>query len=166
MRHKQRPLMILDRLALVVGLCLPAIHCIVPGPALAADATEKWQATSTTAISVTGNITFAPNRIQFQNGQSLPLAVVSHVTDFKAMGDNVAATIYRVTAPADLRLKNGNHLCGGGGHSQPVTYIVIWKPEAPPDEKPRSMAAFSGKEPPHSSGDASSCGIYNYDSDR
>lgn len=135
-----------------------------PGPSLAADAPEHWSATSTTALSVTGNVTFAPDKITFQNGRSLRLRLVGREAGFKESGETVDATIYRVTAPADLLLENGNHLCGGGGHSVPVTYIAVWTPTPlPGDRAPRSMAAFSGKDWPHSAGGESFCGTYNYD---
>src|ERR1035438_4897412 len=137
-----RSLLALEHLALV-GLCLRGSVCAAPGSSFAAEGVEKWQATSTTAISVTGDVTFAPGKIQFQNGQSLPLAIVGHVPDFKGMGEKVDATVYRVTTPADPGLKNGNHLCGSGSPTVPVTYIAVWKPEAlPGDKSPRSMAAF------------------------
>jgi hypothetical protein len=137
---------------------------MAPRATLAADSVEMWRAASTTASSVSGDVTFAPSKIQFQNGQSLPLAVIGRVKNFQATGEAVDATVYRVTAPADLRLLNGNHLCGGGGHSQAVTYIVVWIPEAPPGGAPaRSMAAFSGKDQPRSDGDPAACGTYNYE---
>src|SRR5580704_9312307 len=126
-----RSLSILEYLVLV-GLCLLASGCTVPGSSLAAEGVERWHATSTTAISVTGDVTFAPDKMQFQNGQSLPLAMIGRVPDFKAMGQSVNATLYRVTTPADPRLKNGNHLCGGGSRTQPVTYIAVWNPEVLP----------------------------------
>lgn len=146
-------------LLLALAGVLPAL-----GPSIAADAPERWAATSTTALSVTGNVTFAPDKITFQNGRSLPLSLVGHVAGFKGMGEAVEATLYRVTAPADPRLENGNHLCGGGGHSLPVTYVAVWTPNPlPGDKAPRSMAAFSGKDQPRSADDPSSCGVYNYD---
>ena|ERR1700733_11708754 len=150
----------------LVGLCLLASGVLVPGLSRAAEQAERWQATSLTAISVTGNVTFAPDRIQFENGPSLSLAIIGPVSGFKAMGETVDATVFRVTAPADPGLKNGNRLCGSQSRTLPVTYIAIWNPEAlPGDKSPRSMAAFSGTDPPNSSGSPDSCGIYTYDSD-
>jgi hypothetical protein len=155
-----------QRLALV-GLWVLASGFTVAGSSLAAEEVERWQATSTTALSVTGDIAFAPDKMQFQNGQSLSLAIIGHLSGFEAMGETVDATVYRVTAPADPPLKNGNHLCGSGSRALSVTYIAIWTPEAlPGDTSPRSMAAFSGKDPPHSAGSPDSCGVYSYDSDR
>jgi hypothetical protein len=148
-----------------VGLCLFVSNCAAPRSSFAAEGVEKWIATSTTATSITGNITFTPTKIQFQNGQSLALTTVGRVADFKAEGEKVAAMVYRVTPPADPVLKNGNRLCGGAGHGQPVTFVVTWSPEPlPGDKPPRSMAAFSGKDAPHS--DEGVCGIYNYELDK
>ena len=161
MRLTDRLLLVSKSIALA-GVFLLACSCAVPG-SYAADVAEKWQAASTTATSVTGNVTFTPSKIQFQNGQSLPLALAGHAADFKSMGDKVNATVYRVTAPADLKLKGGNHLCGNGSHTLPVTYIVVWIPEAVGDKPPRSMAAFSGKDQPKADDSPDSCGVYNYE---
>jgi hypothetical protein len=155
--------MILPRGFAASILCILVGACSNPGPSLAAGV-EHWQATGETAISVTGNVTFAPDKIQFQNGQSLPLKVIGAVSDFKAAGESVAATVYRVTTPADPALKNGNRLCGAGSKSTPVTYLAVWNPEAlPGDKAPRALAAFSGKDAPRSTAGTDTCGIYNYD---
>ena len=69
---------------------------LVQNPAGAAPA-EQWEATSTTAISITGNVTFAPDRITFQNGEALPLMLVGHVAAFDAQGQRVPADLYKVT---------------------------------------------------------------------
>ena len=67
-------------------------------------AAEHWQATSTTAMSITGNITLAPGKITFATGKSLPLAAPVPLPGFRAEGRKVAATLYKVTTPADLQL--------------------------------------------------------------
>jgi hypothetical protein len=137
---------------------------VAPGAAAAAGAAEHWEATSTTAMSITGNVTFTPEKIVFQNGRSLPLSFLGHVAGFKAMGETADAAIYRVTSPADPTLRNGNHLCGGAGHAVPVTFVAVWVPTAlPGDATPRSMAAFSGKDAPRSAEGDDVCGTFNYD---
>jgi hypothetical protein len=134
------------------------------GPAAAAGAVEHWEATSNTAMSITGNVTFAPDKIVFQNGRSLQLSLVGHETAFKADGETADAAIYRVTSPADPTLRNGNHLCGGPGHAVPVTFIAVWVPAAlPGDTAPRSIAVFSGRDAPRSAGGDDLCGTFNYD---
>jgi hypothetical protein len=158
---RSRPLV--ERIASIT-LCALASGFPGLGSSRAAGVAEHWVATSTTAISVTGNVTFAPDKMTFQAGPSLPLALVGHVAAFQEMGETVDATVYRVTAKVDPRLKNGNHLCGSPGHGLPVTYIAVWAPDPlPGDKAPRSMAAFSSKDPPRSAGGATSCGVYNYD---
>ena len=153
----------------------PAISCVavlfgalaaggITTSARASDAPERWTATSTTAISITGNITFSPGRIVFQNGRALPLAAVGRAAAFRDADATLAATVYRVTTPADPLLLNGNRLCGGAAHALPVTYLAIWIPQPLPGEKaPRTMAAFSGHSPPRSSDGAGACGTYSYD---
>jgi hypothetical protein len=122
-------------------------------------AAEQWEATSTTAISITGNVTFAPNRITFQNGASLPLAPVGHTDSFEAQGARVPADLYKVTAPADPLLLNGNRLCDG-----PVTWIITWSLSASPGRQGRGIAMFSSRKPPPPGGPrAGECGTYFYE---
>jgi hypothetical protein len=113
-------------------------------------------------MAVTGNVIFAPDRMTFQNGASLSLSKEGRVRSFKGMGEIVDATVYRVGVPADLSLRNENHVCGDGKRTVPVTYIVVWHPKPLPGDKAvRAMAAFSGKRPTRSDEDATSCGVYN-----
>ena len=141
---------------------LGVLLLLVPGSVgWAADAGERWVATSTTASSITGDVRFSPGRIQFANGAALELAEAAQVPRFKADGATVAATIYRVVTPADPTLRNGNRLCGG---PQKVTFIAVYQPpKLPGDKAPRSFAAFSGPQPTAGTGDAGACGTFNYD---
>ena len=79
------------------------VSCPCPrGPvsALAAPP-EQWEAVSTTALSITGNVRFSTDRITFQNGKLLPLEPAGIVPQFgEAMG-TMSATLYRVTKPDD-----------------------------------------------------------------
>ena len=62
-----------------------------------------------TAISITGDVTFAPDRITFGNGKSLPLAPAGSVPGFKGDdGKQVNATLFSVTAPDDPVLLSDN----------------------------------------------------------
>jgi hypothetical protein len=151
-----------NRLLLLLSLVLVLS---ARSPALAASP-EQWEAVSTTALSITGNIRFSPDRITFQNGKFLPLEPAGVVPQFgEAMG-TVSATPYRVTKPDDPVLLHGNRLCGGKG-PQLVTFIAVWKP-APvaSDIDPRSMAAFSGSTRPTVAGGPNFCGTYNYEAGR
>jgi hypothetical protein len=113
-----------------------------------ASAAEQWQVVGTTAMGTTGDVTFSPDRIAFGNGKALPLAAAGTVRDFEVHGKKVNATLYRVTAPDDPLLLNGNRLCGGRP-PQPVTFIAVWKPALiGADVDPRGIAAFSGNARP------------------
>jgi hypothetical protein len=149
-----------DRLAAfrVVPLALLVATLLESSSAWAAPAGEKWMAVSTTALAITGDVTFSPDRIAFGNGKSLPLAPAGAAPGFDWSGKKTA-TLYRVTAPADPVLLHGNHLCG-----QPVTFIAVWKPDlVGSDIDPRSMAAFSGSARPAVAGGPGFCGTYNYE---
>jgi hypothetical protein len=82
-------------------------------------------------------------------------------------GKPVNATLYRVTAPDDPLLLNGNRLCGGRG-PQPATFVVVWKRPVgfKGDPDLRTMAAFSGSERPREAGGPNLCGTYNYEPGR
>jgi hypothetical protein len=84
----------------------------------------RWVATSTTAISVTGDTRFTPVRLSFSGGRQLSIAFLKNVSGrVSFVGDSHAkdhATLYRVVSPADVLLKNHNPLCG-----QKPTYVSV-----------------------------------------
>jgi hypothetical protein len=136
---------------------LLAVSC-----AWAAAAGEHWEAVSTTAMAITGDVTLSPDRITFANGKFLALAPAGTAPGFDWSGKKTA-TLYRVTAPADPVLLQGARLCGGHG-PQPVTFIAVWKPDlVGSDVDPRGMAAFSGSARPGVAGGPGFCGTYNYE---
>jgi hypothetical protein len=94
-------------------LALPWTAIMAPASVWAASVGEKWEAVSTTAMAITGDLIFSPDRITFGNGKSLPLAPSGTVPTFSAPMESVNATLYRVTTPADPVLLHGNRLCGG-----------------------------------------------------
>jgi hypothetical protein len=123
-------------------------------------ADERWQAVSTTASSITGNVTFAPDKITFTNKKSLPLADGRKLAAFISNGRAVDAMLYKVTVPTDLLLVHGNHLCDG----KPITWVVVWNPpEEGSEVASRSMAPFSGQNVPASDDSPTSCGTFNYE---
>ncbi len=134
-------------------------------PAWGADKVEHWTATSTSSLSITGNVVFSPDKITFQNGTSLSLALVGQVANYIVdTGVSKVATIYRVTSSAEPLLLQSNRLCGGGARYTRVTYIAVWDPEKlPADNDPRAMDVYTGKEPPHSNDDPTGCTGYSYD---
>jgi hypothetical protein len=120
----------------------------------AASAGERWTAYSKTAVAITGDVTFAPDRITFGNGKFLPLAPAGSIPGYSALGKNVTASLFRVTAPANPLLLHGNRLC-----SAPVTQIVISRvPAAPP-----LIPALIVMEPFSGQGKAQVCGGYNFE---
>ena len=62
---------------------LAAAALLTNASAWAAPAGDLWKAYSMTAISITGDVTFAPDKITFGNGKSLPLAPAGSVPGFK-----------------------------------------------------------------------------------
>jgi len=142
-------------LASAVLLAVSCAWAAIPG--------EHWEAVSTTAMAITGDVTFSPDRITFGNGKSLPLATSGTMPQFGAAMGTVSATLYKVTAPDDPVLLHGSRLCGGRA-PQPVTFIAIWKPAlVGSDVDPRSMAAFSGSVRPTVAGGPGFCGTYTYE---
>jgi hypothetical protein len=113
-------------------------------PVRAAAAGEKWTAVSTTPLGVTGDVTFAPDRITFGNGKSLALAPAGAVPKFEArhgnskrhplQGDGAQRSH---PAPRQPPLRRAGT---AAGH-----FYAIWKPaRIRSNVDPRSMAAFSG----------------------
>lgn len=123
-------------------------------------AAEQWEATSTIAMAITGNVTLSPDRITFQNGASLPLTLVGHAAAFETpTNQRVPADLYKVTAPANPLLLHGNRLCG-----TPVTYIAVWPVPASGGRQGRGMNVFSGATPPLPSGSRTGeCGLFFYE---
>lgn len=127
-----------------------------------AAAAERWAADSNTAMSITGDVQFAPDRITFANGQSLPLVLAGTAPRFLVSSKRpVSATIYRVTTPANPKLLNGNQLCGNG----PTTFIALWNPAAlsGASSPNREIDVFTGNQLPSGQSDANFCASYTYD---
>jgi hypothetical protein len=145
----------------VVAACTMAIP-LTASAGTSAGTSERWTATSKTSMSITGNVTFSPQKIRFSNGRVMALSAPEQVASFKVFDETFEATIYRVVKPAALKLKNGNYLCGAPG-KPPATFVVVWKPNPlPGDKDPRGMAAFSGTETPVSAPGPGLCGTYAY----
>ena len=141
-----------------IRFVLALLFLAIVAPALAA-APEQWEAVSKTAMAITGNVRFSPDRITFGNGKSLPLAPAGDISGFGTPTGTASATLYRVIAPSNPVLLHGNRLCG-----QPVTFIAVWKPaRVGSDIDPREMAAFSGSARPTVAGGSDFCGTYYYE---
>ena len=83
-----------------------------PGAAVFAPPSQ-WQALSTTAMSITGDITLSDKRLTFTNGDFIDLKLLEH-------NQQTGQTLFRVTTRTNPELLNGNRICG----SAPVDYIV------------------------------------------
>jgi hypothetical protein len=141
-------------------LSLLACALVAQSPALAASP-EQWEAVSTTAMAITGNVRFSPDRITFQNGKFLAFAPAGAITVTEGR-ENRPATLYRVTKPDDPILLQGTRLCGGRT-PEPVNFIAVWRPQPfGGDVDPRDLIVYSGSASP-ANGGGHSCATYSYE---
>lgn len=115
----------------------------------------RWQASSTTAISITGNITLQETRVTFANGKSLQLErIEARSGRWSPMGGaSEDGTIYKVNPPADPVLRNRNTFCGS-----PVTHIVLTYPS----RSELTMYVYALSAPPKGNGTDELCASYYY----
>lgn len=113
---------------------------------------DDYVAVSTTAMSITGDISFDDSAITFANGATLGFSnlVADH---FEVDGQDLPASVYRIAEPADPELENGNRLCGNGD----VTYLANWAN----GDTGSIIAVFTGEDEPTSS--AEMCASYSYE---
>lgn len=138
---------------LVRGGLVAAIVSIAPiGVASAYTDEDSYTAVSSTAMGVTGDIQIDDFGITFANGETLKFSglVDDH---FSINGEDVPASVYRVSRPRDPKLENGNRLCGSGA----VTFIANWAS----GESGSVIAVFTGDEAPSS--DDEMCASYTYE---
>jgi len=132
-----------------LALLLAAASVCAASPAFA----DSLAAISSTAMAITGDIEFDDFSITFENGESLEFDEL--VGDSFMVGDEeVAASVYSVTTPADPLLNNDNQLCGRGD----VTYVASWG--AASDDSLTIVAVFDTQDVPDS--DADMCASYTY----
>ena len=130
----------------------------------AKDWPEQWRATSTTALAITGDVKLYQNKIVFEKAGAFSLEKAGQVEDFPALGEKVAASMFRITSPTVVIHSGGVPLCGSTSHPKPATFIAMWKSEPiGADIDPRSLAVFSGGDPPKSATGPTSCGIFDYE---
>lgn len=115
---------------------------------------ERWIASSTTAISITGDIVLSPTRLQMA-GHEFPLRVAADLPDFEGDLGRVPARVLAITRPMNPRLLNGNRF----GCRQAIHWIVVWQSEG---GKSLGMDTFSGAQMPGGAHDAGFCGSYFY----
>ncbi len=118
---------------------------------------EKWTPASKMA-GVTGNITFSPDRITFEDKQFLilepagELSFVDNVT-----GKQAKARVFKVQKPADP-LEMSVPLCGA-----PITFVTLWS-RVQRSARDRTIALYSGAASP--SGLDGICASFSYDAAR
>jgi hypothetical protein len=112
---------------------------------------ERYEATSKTAMAITGDISMDDFAITFANGKSLKFDEL--VSDsFVVGGETVGASVYSVKSPADPVLLHGNRLCGEGK----VTYLATYGA----GDGMTAVAVFTTQDAPSS--DAEMCASYTY----
>lgn len=143
-----------------------ALHTLALAGLVAAGtpgASERWTATSTAAIAITGDVTVRADRLVFSTGASLPIRMVRKLSYTDDAGVTGPATLFRVLKPADPVLLHGNRVCGGSPGAS-IAYLVAWR-SAPivPGERPgRAFAAYSGRTEPAPNAKAA-CAVLRYE---
>jgi hypothetical protein len=123
----------------------------------AASAAEHLSAYSNTAMSITGDVTLAADRITFGNGRSVAVKKVASGKEGKwdpAASGKAKADIYELSKPQDPKLLRGNQLCGSG----PVRYVAFFKT----DDKLTEMVVFQPKADPFGNDPDRVCATYTY----
>jgi hypothetical protein len=135
-----------DVLRLAVGCATLMLFCssVVWGRA----AEERWIATSTAAMAITGDIQLSPTRLRTERAD-FPLKVVADLPSFEGFLGFIPARVLAVTTPTSPPLLNGNRLC-----SKPVRWIVVARTK----DDGLELDAFTGKRMPTSVKTDQSCG--------
>lgn len=128
------------------ALAYAAALLLAASPTLADD----LLALSTTATSITGDISFDDHEIVFENGKKLVFEDLI-ADNFIVGGKKVPASVYSVKGTANPKLLNGNRLCG----ESPVTYLASWL-----DDDVTMIAVFETPDAPTS--DETMCALYTY----
>ncbi len=123
-----------------------------------------WRAASSSANSVTGDVTFSPTKILINFG-SFPIAQVRALTAAE-MGaafdadtnEGGSGNLYKLSVPAATKFLHKNTLCGGEETQWMATYVA---------GKQLQIAFFSGDKPPVLTAEAMGnstdvCGVYMY----
>jgi len=120
----------------------------------------RWVATSTTALSVTGDTRFTPSTLSFSGGRQLSIAFLKNVSGrVSFVGDSHAkdhATLYRVLSPTDVLLRNHNALCG-----QKPTYVSVMMVREPSGGM-AYLTVYGGKAEPTGAASDKICAGYAY----
>jgi hypothetical protein len=134
------------RVRFVIG-CITLIACCASS-VWARTGEERWIATSTAAMAITGDIRLSPTRLRTERAD-FPLKVVKDLPRFEGFIGFVPARVLAVTTPKSPPLINGNRLC-----SKPVRWIVVARTR----DGGLELDAFTGKQMPKSVKADESCG--------
>lgn len=120
----------------------------------------SWQALSTTALGITGNITLSDQALTFANDAQLKLQLVQYDAPN-------GVSLYKVLNQTNPKLLNDNLFCG----EQPVDYMTAATSEGPGGQSDLQITAYYYPEslrlsdlPLKDKDDLtrSMCAIYNY----
>lgn len=139
---------------------------LLSSPVLAGD----WNALSTTAIGITGDVTLDEHRIAFDGERSYRITKIRllSASELDAMRDLTGsrtateATLYKINIPARIELRNGNTLCG-----RAATTRMVAARESVDGQKLLSLIFFSGSKAPFFEGwkdtaDSGVCGSFHF----
>lgn len=133
------------------------------GCASSAKPAEHWQAYSTTAMAITGDVQFSPEKIVFEDGSRLRLQFL-RTADIDTESGLRQADIYRIVSPRPLRLLRDNLFCNPMATHLAVIRDGGWPGTASAGAyNDRRLYVYDrdpGVKP------ASLCAIYNYAKDR
>jgi len=100
-------------------IAIPALACAAAlvgiAPALAEPPSGRWTAADRATEAVTGDVTFSPTMIRFQNDKTMPLAVAYTIH---------GTMVYKVTSPSNPVLINGNRICREVGNA-PIRSVAV-----------------------------------------
>ncbi|KQT64559.1 MULTISPECIES: hypothetical protein [unclassified Aureimonas] len=102
---------------------------------------DSYEALSTTAMGITGDIDFDDSGITFENGKHLDFSDLV-ADEIRVDGVVKPASVYAIAEPANPELNGGNTLC-----DRDVTYLANWLDE---DGETDWIAAFTGEDAPTS----------------
>lgn len=124
-----------------------------------------WRAVSTTAKSITGDVTFSNEKIAINYSSGYPIAQIrilqpSEITaafDLDGSPEG-SGSLYRLSIPGATRFQHKNTLCGGDDTQWMVTYV---------SGRSLQVAFFSGQKMPVLTGEAIAtstnlCGTFTY----
>jgi hypothetical protein len=131
------------------------------------EVSQTWLAASKTAMSITGNITFASNKMTIRE-KVFPLKLVreidsQHLEDVGKIVDRPqppsSARLYKTAISKHASLVNGNTICGPGADARWVLVVS--------GSRELSLAFFSGDSEPNLDiqsveSDNNLCGTYAY----